>query len=137
MAITGPANISGPYEVEFVTDYLRPLCEATLDFQANYLRPFSKLWTNSIKNPGSTASIAFSDAFTAGFSADLVNDGFSGSPFFRLTGNTVFIASKLISDFSSEIDSELARITRIAGRNAFTTESFDISRGSTGTGWSE
>jgi hypothetical protein len=128
------ADITGPSEIKFVEQYLRPMADATINFHDNYLIPFQRMWVSQMAVTGGGDYSLFSDSFTGGFSSGLVHDGFSSDHFFKVNGEKVYSAMKAIENASSEIELHKATLIRVAARAPFSTETIDLRQSTTGTG---
>tara|TARA_Y100000310_G_C20520552_1_gene733460 strand:+ start:524 stop:940 length:417 start_codon:yes stop_codon:yes gene_type:complete len=133
--MSSTADITGPSEVKFVQDYLRPISEATIDYYNNYLTPFINQWNSSAQVIGlTTDTYTFSDSFTGAFAQGIVNDGFSAEHWFKLTGADVHNAASAISTIQSDIAIFESDLIRAAARGAFSTETIDLRQSTQGTG---
>jgi hypothetical protein len=128
-------DITGPAEVEFIQDYLRPICDATINFRNNYLIPFREQWGSYARATGGDSNYSnFSDSFTAGFSQGVVYDGFSGSHWYKLTGEIVDSIASTLINISEDLDADESHFLRAAARSRFSTETIDIRNAASGTG---
>ena len=128
------ADITGPSQVKFVEDYLRPMAEATINFHDNYLIPIQRMWISQMAVTGGGTYTLFNDSFTGGFSSGLVHDGFSSDHFHLMNGDKVWGAMKAIENATAEIEAHKTTLIRAAARKSFSTETIDLRQSTAGTG---
>ena len=128
------ADITGPSEVKFVQDYLRPISEATINFRNDYLLPLVRIWSSYAAVTGGGGYSLLSDSFTGGFSQGIVYDGFSADHFNKLNGEMVNTISKALIAINTEITVAETDLIRAAARSSFSTETIDLRQSTQGTG---
>ena len=118
--MSSETHIEGTSEVNFVTDYLRPLSCALLNLDNNFLQAYTIMY-------GMVESSFLDENQTK-----IVSDGQSGDAFSRLSGANVTEISNKIEEISSSIGSISGILRLAADSEAFSTNAINLRGAGTG-----
>tara|TARA_R100000458_G_C8200239_1_gene191020 strand:- start:55 stop:423 length:369 start_codon:yes stop_codon:yes gene_type:complete len=118
--MSSESHIEGTSEVNFVTDYVRPLSCALLNLDNNFLRTYSNMY--------SKVHTSFEDENKT----KIVSDGQSGDAFSRLDGSDVTEVSRIVDEISTRISSISGILMIASDSEAFTTNAINLRSAGTG-----
>ena len=118
--MSSETHIEGTSEVNFVTDYLRPLSCALLNLDSNFLQSYTTMY-NMVES-----------SFQEENQTKIVSDGQSGDAFSRLLGANVTEISDQIEQMSVAIGSISGILRLAADSEAFSTNAINLRGAGTG-----